>query len=75
MTKNDDQSKEITNVDLQFMGQSDEKRDLRATVQAESKAAKVSANPEKVGLDDHDVSVAQSMDASDPPSSNMGAES
>lgn len=63
---------EISNVDLQFMGNTDDKRDLHATVKAESQAAKVAPNPEKAGLDTHDVIVAQTMDASDPPSTNMG---
>lgn len=63
---------EISNVDLQFMGNTDEKRDLKATVQAESQAAKVAAAPEQKGMDKQDVAVAQSMDASDPPSTNMG---
>lgn len=63
---------EVSNVDLQFMGQTDEKRDLKATVKAESQAAKVADNPEVKGLDKQDVAVAQSMDASDPPSTNMG---
>ena len=73
----DDQNKvkteeEVSNVDLQFMGESNERRDLKATIKAESQAAKVSDQPEVKGLDTHDVAVAQSMDASDPPSTNMG---
>lgn len=63
---------EISNVDLQFMGSSNEKRDLNATVKAESQAAKVADQPEQKGMDKQDVAVAQSMDASDPPSTNMG---
>ena len=71
----DDQKKpqkaedEISNVDLQFMGQTDEKRELNATVKAESQ---LDTNPSKLGMDKQDVTVAQSMDASDPPSTNMG---
>lgn len=60
---------EISNVDLQFMGQTDEKRDLNATVKAEAKTA---AMADKEGVDKVDVTSAQSMDASDPPSTNMG---
>lgn len=60
---------EISNVDLQFMGRTDEKRDLNATVAAEAKAA---AMADKEGVDKVDVTSAQSMDASDPPSTNMG---
>ena len=63
---------EVSNVDLQFMGSNDEKRDLNTTVRAESQAAKVADAPEQKGLDKQDVAVAQSMDASDPPSTNMG---
>ncbi|GGI72859.1 hypothetical protein [Deinococcus wulumuqiensis] len=60
---------EISNVDLQFMGTHDEKRELNAAVKAESKAA---AMADKEGVDKIDVMSAQSMDASDPPSTNMG---
>ncbi|AXG98901.1 M-like protein [Deinococcus wulumuqiensis] len=60
---------EISNVDLQFMGETDEKRELNAAVKAESKAA---AMADKEGVDKIDVMSAQSMDASDPPSTNMG---
>lgn len=60
---------EISNVDLQFMGETNEKRDLNATIKAESKAA---AMADKDGVDKVDVTSAQSMDASDPPSTNMG---
>ncbi|RJF71178.1 M-like protein [Deinococcus cavernae] len=63
---------EVSNVDLQFMGNTDEKRDLNTTVRMESQAAKVAADPEQKGMDKQDVAVAQSMDASDPPSTNMG---
>lgn len=60
---------EISNVDLQFMGSTDEKRELNAAVKAESKSA---AMADKEGVDKIDVMSAQSMDASDPPSTNMG---
>lgn len=60
---------EISNVDLQFMGETNEKRELNAAVKAESKAA---AMADKEGVDKIDVMSAQSMDASDPPSTNMG---
>lgn len=63
---------EVSNVDLQFMGNSNEKRELNATVKAESQAAKIADNPETKGMDKQDVALAQSMDASDPPSTNMG---
>lgn len=62
---------EVSNVDLQFMGETDEKRELKATVKAESKLAGAF---EQRGMDKQDVAVAHSMDASDPPSSNMGEE-
>ena len=65
---------EVSNVDLQFMGNTDEKRDLNTTVKAESQAAQVADAPEQKGMDKQDVAVAQSMDASDPPSTNMGDE-
>lgn len=60
---------EISNVDLQFMGTHDEKSELDAAVKAESKSA---AMADKDGVDKVDVMSAQSMDASDPPSTNMG---
>ena len=58
---------EISNVDLQFMGETNEKRELDAAVHAESKAARDAEYMSKV-----DVTSAQSMDGSDPPSTNMG---
>ena len=58
---------EISNVDLQFMGQTDEKRELDAAVRAESRVARDAEHMSKI-----DVMSAQSMDASDPPSTNMG---
>ncbi|WP_291426781.1 M-like protein [Deinococcus sp.] len=81
MTQNDDKRQdapktedEISNVDLQFMGSSDERAELHKTVKVESQAAKVAADPEEAGLDKYDVVSAQTMDASDPPSTNMGPE-
>lgn len=62
---------EISNVDLQFMGKSDPKQEINAAVQVENKPA---GEFEKRGMDKQDVAVAQSMDASDPPSTNMGEE-
>lgn len=77
MTQNDDKrpatEDEISNVDLQFMGRTDTKSELNATVKAESLAAEEATNPQS-GMDKQDVASAQSMDASDPPSSNMGDE-
>lgn len=65
---------EISNVELQFMGNPDGQRDLEATVKAESQAANIAEQPGQDGLDSQDVTVVQSMDASDPPSTNMGEE-
>ncbi|GGS24642.1 M-like protein [Deinococcus knuensis] len=64
--------KTIRNVDLQFMGKEDTAEEIDAEVNAESREA--GAYRER-GMDKHDVESAQSMDASDPPSSNMGDES
>ncbi|GAA0521058.1 M-like protein [Deinococcus depolymerans] len=60
---------EIRNVDLQFMGHADEQKELAAAVDAESKAP---GEYVERGMDKQDVASAQSMDASDPPSTNMG---
>lgn len=60
---------EVTNVDLQFMGRTDDRAELNATVEAESKAP---GEFQERGMDKQDVAVAQSMVASDPPSTNMG---
>ncbi|NTX99761.1 M-like protein [Deinococcus sp. JMULE3] len=62
---------EISNVDLQFMGKPDPEAEIDAAVDAENKAA--SAYRQE-GLDKQDVAMTQSMDASDPPSTNMGQE-
>lgn len=85
MTQNDDRQgaklagntdtdgkREPTNVELQFMGHVDaqeELEELDAEVRAESREA--GAYRER-GMDKQDVAVAQTMDASDPPSTNMG---
>ena len=64
-------SGEIRNVDLQFMGKPDEQKELEAAVEAESRAP---GEYQERGMDKQDVASAQSMDASDPPSTNMGDE-
>lgn len=72
MTQDDDKrtsDQEVSNVDLQFMGRTDQQEELDATVEAESKAP---GEYRERGMDKQDVAVAQSMDASDPPSTNMG---
>ncbi|MFK7601457.1 M-like protein [Deinococcus sp. SM5_A1] len=85
MTQNDDRSggklpgntdtdgkPEPTNVELQFMGHVDpqeELEELDAEVKAESREAD---SYKERGMDKQDVAVAQTMDASDPPSTNMG---
>lgn len=60
---------EISNVDLQFMGETNAKRERDLTIKAESHAAAIADRPE---VDKVDITSAQSMDASDPPSTNMG---
>lgn len=60
---------EPTNVELQFMGHTDVREELDAEVQAESHE---SDEYRERGMDKQDVAVAQTMDASDPPSTNMG---
>ncbi|MDB5044533.1 MAG: M-like protein [Deinococcus sp.] len=62
---------EISNVDLQFMGKPDPRKELAAEVTAQSKAPGEFADR---GMDKQDVASAGSMVASDPPSSNMGEE-
>lgn len=62
---------EISNVDLQFMGKPNPEAEIDAAVDAENKAA---SDYRKEGLDKQDVAMTQSMDASDPPSTNMGQE-
>ena len=78
MTQNDDrrepqaaadEKREPTNVELQFMGHTNEREELDAEVQAESREAD---HYRERGMDKQDVAVAQTMDASDPPSTNMG---
>ncbi|AKH16252.1 hypothetical protein [Deinococcus soli (ex Cha et al. 2016)] len=60
---------EISNVDLQFMGRSNPEAEIDAAVDAENKAPN---DYRKEGLDKQDVAMTQTMDASDPPSTNMG---
>ncbi|GGB49035.1 MULTISPECIES: M-like protein [Deinococcus] len=60
---------EISNVDLQFMGRSNPEAEIDAAVDAENKAP---SDYRKEGLDKQDVAMTQTMDASDPPSTNMG---
>lgn len=64
---------ELSNVDLQFMGRTDKQAEaeIDATVEAESRAP---GEYQERGMDKQDVAVAQTMDASDPPSTNMGDE-
>ncbi|GGL83316.1 hypothetical protein GCM10010840_21340 [Deinococcus aerolatus] len=78
MTQNDDrrdpraaadEKHEPTNVELQFMGHVDEREELEAEVEAESREA---GEFRERGMDKQDVAVAQTMDGSDPPSTNMG---
>lgn len=63
---------EVSNVDLQFMGHTNHKEQREATVEAESQAAAAAEKPHKEGLTKNDVILTQTMDASDPPSTNMG---
>lgn len=60
---------QVSNVDLQFMGRTDQQQELDATVEAESKAP---GEFQQRGLDKQDEAVVETMDASDPPSTNMG---
>lgn len=77
MTQDDDRhdleaaakTPEPTNVELQFMGHVDEREELAARVEAES--SKAGAYKQR-GMDEHDVALKGTMDASDPPSTNMG---
>lgn len=80
MTQNDDRNntgselkteEEISNVDLQFMGQADAKRENRAEEKAE---AKLADEFQERGLDAQDVASAGSMIASDPASTHMPAD-
>lgn len=63
---------EISNVDLQFMGATNAKREQHAQVEVESQAASIADEPESEGLNKQDVVLAQTMDGSDAPSTNMG---
>ncbi len=78
MTQNDhchdpkataDENQEPTNVELQFMGRVDWRAELDARIDAESSEA---GAYRKRGMDEHDVALKGTMDASDPPSTNMG---
>ncbi|MBZ9749573.1 M-like protein [Deinococcus sp. HMF7604] len=60
---------EISNVDLQFMGRQNPEAQIDAAVDAENKSP---AEYRREGLDKQDIAMTQSMDASDPPSTNMG---
>lgn len=80
MTQNDDRNntgselkteQEISNVDLQFMGHADAKRENRAEEKAE---AKLADEFQERGLDAQDVASAGSMIASDPASTHMPAD-
>ncbi|ADY25744.1 M-related protein [Deinococcus proteolyticus MRP] len=71
----DHNEQEISNVDLQFQrtrseepGRNDE---LDAEINAENARAGQGEFREQ-GMDRHDVGVEDTMDASDPPSTNMG---
>ncbi|AFD25025.1 hypothetical protein [Deinococcus gobiensis] len=77
MTQNDDQREqlksedEISNVDLQFMGRTDEHRDALGDARAEARNAD---EFEERGLDKQDVASQGSMIASDPASTIPGEE-
>ncbi|MDL2343928.1 M-like protein [Deinococcus sp. MIMF12] len=62
---------EISNVDLQFMGRTDEHRDALKDARAE---AKLADEFQERGLDKQDVASAGSMIASDPASTIPGDE-
>jgi hypothetical protein len=59
----------ITNVELQFMGRHSAREEIDAEVKAGSHE---SGEYREHGMDKQDVAVEQTMDASDPPSTNMG---
>ena len=62
---------EISNVDLQFMGRTDEHRDALKDARAEARNAD---EYEERGLDKQDVASQGSMITSDPASTNPGDE-
>lgn len=64
-----DENHQPTNVELQFMGRVDRRAELAARVEAESSEA---GAYKQRGMDEHDVALKGTMDASDPPSTNMG---
>jgi len=62
---------QVSNVDLQFMGRTDEHRDALKDARAE---ARIADEFEQRGLDKQDVASSGSMIASDPASTNPGDE-
>lgn len=62
---------QVSNVDLQFMGRTDEHRDALKDARAE---ARIADEFEERGLDKQDVASSGSMIASDPASTNPGDE-
>ncbi len=62
---------EISNVDLQFMGRTDERRDALKDAHAE---ARIADEFQDLGLDKQDVASDGSMITSDPASTNPGDE-
>lgn len=62
---------EISNVDLQFMGRTDERRDALKEARAE---ARIADEFQERGLDKQDVASSGSMITSDPASTNPGDE-
>ncbi|MFC4637201.1 M-like protein [Deinococcus hohokamensis] len=77
MTHDDDQrqspktEEEISNVDLQFMGRTDTRREMRAEEEAE---ATLPDEFNERGLDPQDVASNGSMITSDPASTHMPAD-
>lgn len=65
---------EISNVDLQFQHTRSEAELHREDVEAELREESAPGEFHEEGLTAYDVTVEDSMDASDPPSSNMGDE-
>lgn len=62
---------EVSNVDLQFMGRTDERRDALKDTRAE---ARIADEFQERGLDKQDVASSGSMITSDPASTNPGDE-
>ncbi|GGM15471.1 M-like protein [Deinococcus aerophilus] len=65
----DQKDHKITNVELQFMGRHSAREEIDAEVKASSHE---SGEYREHGMDKQDVAVEETMDASDPPSTNMG---